>query len=97
VIEVCNLLAEDEVLEQRGTALAGRQDFLVLDWAADVRREEALRVVHLELAQVLAREALGLPGDVADVGVGALSLSQAQQADGGQECAAYHCVRVSTS
>lgn len=91
VIKVCNLLAEDEVLEQRRAALPSRQDFLVLNWAANVRRQKPLGVVHFEFGQMLASEALGLPCDVADVGVGTLRLDKTKQAHGGQKYGANHC------
>lgn len=91
MIKVCNLLTEDEVLEEGRAALTSRQNFLVLNGAADVRCEEALGVVDLELRQVLTAKALGLSGNVPDVGVGTLRLDEAQQADGGQKCGANHC------
>lgn len=49
MVEVLDLLAEDEVLEQRRASRAGLQANLVFDGAAHIRSEVTFAVVHLEL------------------------------------------------
>lgn len=83
MVKVGDLLAENEVLQQRRASLTSRQDFLVLDGAADVRGQEALGVIDLKLGEVVSRNTLSSGGEVAHVGKGTLGCGQASKANGG--------------
>jgi hypothetical protein len=51
MVEMLDLLAEDEVLEQRGASRARLQAGLVLHGAADIRRHIASAVIYLVLSK----------------------------------------------
>ena len=78
MVEVLDLLAEDEVLEQRGAAFAGLEAAAVLDGAADVGREEGVGVVQRELVEEVGAVA------VAPVHIGAGG-GLGQRGGGGEE------------
>jgi hypothetical protein len=51
MVEMLDLLAEDEVLEQRGASRTRLQAGLVLHGAADIRRHIASAVIYLVLSK----------------------------------------------
>lgn len=55
MVEVLDLLAEDEVLEERGAALASAQAVLVRKRTANIAGQVDIRVIDLELRHELVR------------------------------------------
>lgn len=51
MIEALDLLAEDEILQQSGTAFAGAQTVLVLNGAAHVGSEVGVIVIEVVLGE----------------------------------------------
>lgn len=82
MIEVSDLLAEDEIFQERRATLASSEHFLVSNWPSDVGCHETLGVVDFKLRELVSREAFRPGGEIADARKGTLSLDNAGEANG---------------
>jgi hypothetical protein len=82
MIEVSDLLAEDEVFQERWATLTSSEHFLISNRPSDVRCHVTLGIVDLKLRELVSREAFRPGGEIADARKGTLSLDNGSEANG---------------
>jgi hypothetical protein len=61
MIKTLDLLAEDEILQESGPTLSSLQAVLVFDGTANIRGQESVLVVQIEIGQEIFSACSGIP------------------------------------